>query len=519
MPTTGTSKLKKMKQWTAASLIAALLTAWAVPTPAAEAAIGPLLLKSPQEIEFATYNGVTQMYIADTGNNRVLRADPDGLVNLIIDVNNPTAIDIDENGYIYVAESGSTAGLYAFDRNGEPLELWSYKNERVQYPINLMEAPIFRPVPGYPDNLNVRSLIVTRRYNNENKLFVTAHFHYESYAQTNFYPPITYGLVTFKGSQNLDLAGRGSGSSGQGEIGFTRHPDGKVWESGGYFVSLEDVFNMSPVDIMQTSYGEIAVDTVDKMFYVVVNKTRIERTSYNGASYYNRPTLQPWLNLTDKYAISEPHSIAVGPDRALYVTDAAKDRIIVIGLDADATFNRELSLTYEINEPPLAGSFVKRGKQNQDMTFVPNDFLTRYSDLEGHAMQAIRVASLPPQGTLKHDGIPVTQGQVIPASSLGGLTYTPQAGWGGTTFFEWKAKDSGGYSQTAGKVEIVVRIMGDANGDGAVTPADALLITKHVKGTITLTADQLEMLDMNGDGAVDAADATIIMNIYSGKAV
>ncbi len=85
MPTTGTSKLKKMKQWTAAALIAALLTAWAVPTPAAEAAIGPLLLKSPQEIEFATYNGVTQMYIADTGNNRVLRADPDGLVNLIID--------------------------------------------------------------------------------------------------------------------------------------------------------------------------------------------------------------------------------------------------------------------------------------------------------------------------------------------------------------------------------------------------------------------------------------------------
>lgn len=123
---------------------------------------------------------------------------------------------------------------------------------------------------------------------------------------------------------------------------------------GGYFVSLEDVFNMSPADIMQTSYGEIAVDTVDKMFYVVVNKTRIERTSYNGASYYNRPTLQPWLNLTDKYGISEPHSIAVGSDRALYVTDAANDRIIVIGLDEDATFNRELSLTYEINEPPVA---------------------------------------------------------------------------------------------------------------------------------------------------------------------
>ncbi|MGG4147110.1 dockerin type I repeat-containing protein [Paenibacillus algorifonticola] len=79
--------------------------------------------------------------------------------------------------------------------------------------------------------------------------------------------------------------------------------------------------------------------------------------------------------------------------------------------------------------------------------------------------------------------------------------------------------DSGGaYSETAGKVELIIALKGDANGDGAVTPADALLITKHLKGKITLTADQLEALDMDDDGEVTEADAALIMNIYMGNA-
>ncbi|QTH41280.1 hypothetical protein J4772_27585 [Cohnella sp. LGH] len=518
MPTTGKSKPNKMMRWTVAALIVALLAAWAVPPPAAEAATGQIRLKSPQEIEFNTYNGVTQMYIADTGNNRVLRANVDGLVNLTIPVPNPTAIAIDEKGHLYVATSGSSAGLYAFDRDGNALELKDYNNAAIQYPINLMISPFFTPSAGVPDNMNVKSLIVVHRFNNfSHKIQTMAYFHCETYQQIGYNPP-SYGPATSRCGLDLSLSGMSGGGSGQqGEMGYAYHNDGKMWESGGDYVDLEDVFNMFAAN--GDRFGEIAVDPIGKMFYVVVNETRIDRTSYVGASYSNRPTLQPWLNLADKYGIIAPHSIAVGPDGALYVTDAANDRIIVIGLDSDATFNRELSLTGEINDPPTAGSFTKRNKQNQTIAFDKAEFLSRYSDPNNHAMQAIRIASLPSHGTLSLNGNPVTEGQVIPEGNLGGLTYTPHAGWGGTTSFEWLAKDSEDYSETAGKVEIIVRIMGDANGDGAVTPADALLITKYVKGTITLTADQLEMLDMNGDGVVDAADATIIMNIYSGKAI
>ncbi|WP_152394570.1 X2-like carbohydrate binding domain-containing protein [Paenibacillus guangzhouensis] len=60
-------------------------------------------------------------------------------------------------------------------------------------------------------------------------------------------------------------------------------------------------------------------------------------------------------------------------------------------------------------------------------------------------------------------------------------------------------------------------IMGDADGDGKVTPADALLLTQYIKGKITLTPEQLQGLDMNGDGQWDDSDVKAILAICTGK--
>ncbi|BAU27111.1 putative repeat protein (TIGR02543 family) [Aneurinibacillus soli] len=58
---------------------------------------------------------------------------------------------------------------------------------------------------------------------------------------------------------------------------------------------------------------------------------------------------------------------------------------------------------------------------------------------------------------------------------------------------------------------------GDANGDGVISPADALLIIQYAQGKITLTDEQKMDLDMNGDGKVDNLDAKIILDICTGK--
>lgn len=60
-------------------------------------------------------------------------------------------------------------------------------------------------------------------------------------------------------------------------------------------------------------------------------------------------------------------------------------------------------------------------------------------------------------------------------------------------------------------------VLGDADGDGKVTASDALLLTKYIKGKITLTPQQLQALDMNGDGKWDEEDIKIILAISVGK--
>ena len=60
-------------------------------------------------------------------------------------------------------------------------------------------------------------------------------------------------------------------------------------------------------------------------------------------------------------------------------------------------------------------------------------------------------------------------------------------------------------------------LMGDANGDGKVTNADALLLTKFIKGLTTLTAEQKLAVDMNGDQQWDAVDVQMILALCVGK--
>ncbi|MGG1518167.1 dockerin type I domain-containing protein [Paenibacillus oryzisoli] len=66
---------------------------------------------------------------------------------------------------------------------------------------------------------------------------------------------------------------------------------------------------------------------------------------------------------------------------------------------------------------------------------------------------------------------------------------------------------------------VVGVLKGDANGDGVITPADALYVTRYTQGKLTLTDEQLKALDMDGDNDVDADDAQLILGIYLGKGV
>jgi len=60
-------------------------------------------------------------------------------------------------------------------------------------------------------------------------------------------------------------------------------------------------------------------------------------------------------------------------------------------------------------------------------------------------------------------------------------------------------------------------LVGDIDGDGVVTMADAMIIFDYISGKRTLTPDQLLAADVDGDGVVTMADFLIVFDYLSGK--
>lgn len=57
-------------------------------------------------------------------------------------------------------------------------------------------------------------------------------------------------------------------------------------------------------------------------------------------------------------------------------------------------------------------------------------------------------------------------------------------------------------------------ILGDADADGEITPADALLVLRHAMGSFVI--DDVTGLDMNGDGVINGSDALLILRVALG---
>ncbi|TBL79468.1 dockerin type I domain-containing protein [Paenibacillus thalictri] len=68
--------------------------------------------------------------------------------------------------------------------------------------------------------------------------------------------------------------------------------------------------------------------------------------------------------------------------------------------------------------------------------------------------------------------------------------------------------------------QVVNRRKGDVNGDGLVTPADGLYISRYMNGQLVLSKSgpEFQILDMNNDGELDAMDIRMLMNLYLGVA-
>ena len=61
------------------------------------------------------------------------------------------------------------------------------------------------------------------------------------------------------------------------------------------------------------------------------------------------------------------------------------------------------------------------------------------------------------------------------------------------------------------------RLLGDVDGDGAVTTSDSTAVLRSAAELTTLSAEQAASADVNGDGAADTGDAALILQYTAEK--
>ena len=129
------------------------------------------------------------------------------------------------------------------------------------------------------------------------------------------------------------------------------------------------------------------------------------------------------------------------------------------GVDLDASANSITINVTAVNDAPVGVDTTI--STPQDTTYVLSVADFGFSDIEAHALLAVRISSLPSAGTLTHNGVAVTAGQVVSASDIaaGRLQYVPMSGTQADASFTFRVQDSGGTANGGSDTDAVARTM------------------------------------------------------------
>ncbi|MBU1237371.1 MAG: retention module-containing protein, partial [Gammaproteobacteria bacterium] len=148
------------------------------------------------------------------------------------------------------------------------------------------------------------------------------------------------------------------------------------------------------------------------------------------------------------------------------------------------------------NTPPTGTDATFTLAEDGSRSFAAGDFGFADADL-GQTFQAVRIDNPPALGVLTYLGNPVTVGQIIPASGLGSLVFTPAADGNGNPYasFTFSVQDSGGAFDVAPNT-IILNVT--PVNDAPVAVDDNLLASEDTPAIYT--AAQLLGNDTDADG-------------------
>lgn len=159
-----------------------------------------------------------------------------------------------------------------------------------------------------------------------------------------------------------------------------------------------------------------------------------------------------------------------------------------------------------VNGAPTVSAVGVTTLEDTAHTFAAAEFTASYTDPDGDPLQTVRVASLPANGTLTNNGVPVTAGNLpldIPIANIGNLVYTPNANFDQTDTFNWNASDGLAFAASNALVTITVTPVNDAPVlDTSGNPT----LNKAYNGVVSPTGTSVATLlarSANGDPITD----------------
>ncbi|MDM8523572.1 tandem-95 repeat protein [Desulfococcaceae bacterium HSG8] len=109
-----------------------------------------------------------------------------------------------------------------------------------------------------------------------------------------------------------------------------------------------------------------------------------------------------------------------------------------------------------VNDAPTVSHVSKAGDEDTTVYFTGSDFSAGFYDPDGDIINKIQIITLPENGILHVNNVPVVYDDKIRAADLGKLMFEPAPDWYGETFFRWKAKDGETWSETLADINIAI---------------------------------------------------------------
>jgi gliding motility-associated-like protein len=173
--------------------------------------------------------------------------------------------------------------------------------------------------------------------------------------------------------------------------------------------------------------------------------------------------------------------------------------------DSGQTATQRFNLV--VNNRPIAKPVAVRITEDNSYTFTETDFASSYSDIDQHAMKAILVQQLPPNGKLTVGDLAIKANDTIDVASISQLKYQPNPNYDKPDVFFWKAFDGYHFSAVQASVDIAITPVNDP----PVITISQDTLQYEVNGEPAIVAQLFQIDDPDND-SLNRAEITFTVN-------